>query len=302
MKKIIGIILACFSFMISFTIVVSSVEIIKTGENTLYVGGSGPGNYTTIQDAIEAANPGDTVFVYKGKYIENIFINITINLIGENKNKTIIDGGSKNDVIYIGFPADNASITGFTIQNSGNYSAGGAIFDAGIEIHSDYNHIKNNIISNHPLYGIRLWASKGDNISYNTITACNRSGIDFLAGPSNIISHNIIYNNYVGISALGSTNSKENILSYNTFLRNNKGLAMYDSNNLICYNNFINNVDFNAMSHFNFWKMKPSRNIWDSNYWDDWIGFGPKWIPGLFGFNLDWNPVDDPYPYQEVVS
>jgi hypothetical protein len=30
----------------------------------LYVGGSGPGNYTTIQGAINAAKSSDTVFVY----------------------------------------------------------------------------------------------------------------------------------------------------------------------------------------------------------------------------------------------
>jgi len=34
--------------------------------NTLYVGGSGPNNYTKIQDAIDNASNGDTVFVYSG--------------------------------------------------------------------------------------------------------------------------------------------------------------------------------------------------------------------------------------------
>jgi len=34
------------------------------GGNTLYVGGSGPGNYTSIQDAIDDASDGDTVYVY----------------------------------------------------------------------------------------------------------------------------------------------------------------------------------------------------------------------------------------------
>ena len=33
--------------------------------NTLYVGGSGEGNHTNIQDAIDDANDGDTVFVYE---------------------------------------------------------------------------------------------------------------------------------------------------------------------------------------------------------------------------------------------
>jgi hypothetical protein len=75
---------------------------------------------------------------------------------------------------------------------------------------------------------------------------------------------------------------------------------MYDTGNKIFCNNFINNIDFNAMSHFNILRLKPSHNNWYTNYWDDWIGFGPKWIPGLLGFNFDWHPVKTPYPYTEV--
>ena len=32
--------------------------------NTLYVGGTGEGNYTKIQDAIDNASDGDTVYVF----------------------------------------------------------------------------------------------------------------------------------------------------------------------------------------------------------------------------------------------
>ena len=59
---------------------------------TLYVGGDGPGNYTRIQDAIDDASDGDTVFVFNSTYYENIEINMSIRLIGENKNTTIIYG------------------------------------------------------------------------------------------------------------------------------------------------------------------------------------------------------------------
>jgi len=45
---------------------------------TLYVGGSGGGNYTSIQKAVEAASTGDTVYVYAGTYKENVYINKTI--------------------------------------------------------------------------------------------------------------------------------------------------------------------------------------------------------------------------------
>jgi len=79
MKKIItwGIVFL-FLFM-SFTSISSNQinnQIIKTSDRikTLYVGGSGPGNYTKIQDAIDDANIFDTIFVYNGTYYEQITI------------------------------------------------------------------------------------------------------------------------------------------------------------------------------------------------------------------------------------
>ena len=49
---------------------------------TLYVGGGDPGNYTRIQDAIDNASDGDTIYVYNGTFIE--FITITnSNIYGE---------------------------------------------------------------------------------------------------------------------------------------------------------------------------------------------------------------------------
>ena len=51
--------------------------------NTLYVGGSGPGNYTKIQDAIDNASDGDTVFVYddSSPYNEHLLIKKSILLV-----------------------------------------------------------------------------------------------------------------------------------------------------------------------------------------------------------------------------
>jgi hypothetical protein len=45
-------------------------QIIKSSGrgDILYVGGSGEGNYSTIQDAVDNASDGDTVFVYNGTY------------------------------------------------------------------------------------------------------------------------------------------------------------------------------------------------------------------------------------------
>ncbi len=67
---------------------------------TLYVGGSGPNNYTKIQDAINDSSDGDTVFVYddSSPYYENLVIEKSIHLIGEAKETTVIDANDNSTI------------------------------------------------------------------------------------------------------------------------------------------------------------------------------------------------------------
>ena len=125
---------------------------------TIYVGGNGPNNYTTIQNAIDNANEGDTIYIYNGIYQENINIHQRIKLLGEEKQKVIIDGKNKTDTIY--FQKDGIIITNLTIINSGN-------FDAGIKINTRYNNIHNCDIQN-CWDGIEL-----NYVDNNKITKCN---------------------------------------------------------------------------------------------------------------------------------
>ena len=99
----------------------SSITIEKTTPvilkgNILYVGGSGTGNYTKIQDAIDDASDGDTVFVYNGTYYENVIVHKAINLVGEDATTTIIDGMHIDDPLWLNTSSIN--VCGFTITNS----------------------------------------------------------------------------------------------------------------------------------------------------------------------------------------
>ena len=87
--------------------------------NILYVGGSGPDNYTKIQDAIDNASSGNTVFVYddSSPYYNNLVIEKSINLVGEDRNTTIIDG--KDIGIIINIKSDHVKISGFKLINCG---------------------------------------------------------------------------------------------------------------------------------------------------------------------------------------
>jgi parallel beta-helix repeat protein len=102
-----------------------------------------PDDHPTIKDAIDNANDGDTIFVRIGTYYENLVVDKSIILKGENKNLTIIDGSEYSDVIRV--LSDNVSISGFTVKNS----ATEGFFYAGIKMVGKSNvNISGNIISN----------------------------------------------------------------------------------------------------------------------------------------------------------
>jgi len=137
------------SFLLSFFLVFTSygrIEnkvAINNGSNILYVGGMGPDNYTNIQDAINDANDGDTVFVYSGTYYEHVRIYKSINLIGENKETTIIDGRNETNVTVFSIEANYVNFSHFTIRNA----PGGEWIDA-LSVIGDYIRISDSIIRN----------------------------------------------------------------------------------------------------------------------------------------------------------
>ena len=93
---------------------------------TLTVDGDGGADYTSIQDAVWAANTGDTVFVHSGIYHEAINIYNDINLVGENTYSTIIDADNIYDPIYIS--GTNIQVSGFTLRNGGSDFAAAGIY------------------------------------------------------------------------------------------------------------------------------------------------------------------------------
>jgi nitrous oxidase accessory protein NosD len=106
--------------------------IISGKRGNIIVDASGGQDHVTIQDAINASNPGDTIYVYAGNYSENVIINRTITLIGNGTANTTINGSGNGDVVQI--TSAWVNIMGFNITNSG--SSGN---DAGIDVQNDYN-------------------------------------------------------------------------------------------------------------------------------------------------------------------
>jgi len=209
--------------------------------NTLYVGGTGPGNYTKIQDAIDNASDGDTVFVYddSSPYYENIIVDKSINLIGENKDTTVIDGRDLNNGVV--FFTDGILLNGFTIRNCKTDPLDHC---AGVRAYTNNSIINNNNICENGYNGIHLECSSKNNvISENYIAHNYRTGIIISKNSnSNFVFNNIIeYNDLDGSYGGGiSLSSSFNNSVYNNSISNNYyGLIISDSFSIKIFNNTV---------------------------------------------------------------
>jgi parallel beta-helix repeat protein len=90
-----------------------------------------PGDYATIQGAIDGASDGDTVQVAAGTYTENIdFKGKNISVIGAGPDLSIIDGGAAGSVVTCDSGETSTTVLdGFTITN-GSASSGGGMLNA----------------------------------------------------------------------------------------------------------------------------------------------------------------------------
>jgi parallel beta-helix repeat protein len=325
MKKGIICVLVCMLMILCSAIPILATTVTKKTSqplirgNILYVGGTGPGNYSTIQEGIDAATLGDTVFVFddSSPYYENIIIDKPITVIGENRDTTIIDGGMVGDVVKI--TVNTIDFSGFTVRNS-----------------------------QQPDYYAAIYISASD----VTIHDCNIYNSSFgvymeAAGAHNSISNNHIENNHVGIQAVKRCSILGNILKNNNdgvraegrfieiqqniFIDNNVGLYLhtpglflrirfglnrvtnnlfkenkyvgvevhFSNGNIIKENDFINNY-VHADFLFCHWQH------WNKNYWFPrpfTNNLCPYVIKSLFFLehvettwvNFDWHPAQTPY-------
>jgi parallel beta-helix repeat protein len=237
-------------------------------------------SYETIQEAIDGANPGDTLIISAGIYREKVVINKAISLIGENKENTVLNGSSSGDGFRV--ISNNVKIKNFTIMNFehgiyidksqnvsiedmnmlGNYYGVRALYSRQIQIRrcfmlgshgvvldrSNQSSIENNFFK-----GYGAASSGGDGVflegaSFNTIgenvMTFLRISLYMVDSDSNVVRNNILNGSNYGIQIRSSTD--------NTFYRNN----IFDNRLYAVY--FIYN----------------KTNSWDygneGNYWGDY--------------------------------
>jgi parallel beta-helix repeat protein len=168
-----------------------------------------PADYKTIQEAIDAANPGDTIFVYAGTYPEHVIVNKTVILKGEDESKVIVTGGGSGKVFHV--TADGVSIKYFTIRD-GKY---------GVYAHmTDRLTMSYNIVTNYTT-GLYFYKTTDSWVTYNDISF-GEYGIEAYYVYDDAFRYNdISYNTKYG--AKGYDVQLKNCFNWNYFYKNKVG-------------------------------------------------------------------------------
>lgn len=320
MKNVITIytILALLLFASMTVTLGSSVK--ADGENIIYVDDDATHDWydsthvKTIQEGIDNASDDDTIFVYNGTYYENIIVNKRVDLIGEDRDNTIISGNGSSDVVKLSFVFGLVELSGFTIKNSG-FGNNAIKFLPGM--YATKSNINNNRITDNYCGIFFYLLSSSSVVTENIIEHNTWSGIYMELSTSININSNKITNNTFGILTDTFSNVKinENSVINNTFginlsddqpIDDIPGWAIFKVMPSSVHNNNNNFIDngINAVD-----EQSIIQNSWDANcslggnYWDDYLGIDSDGDgTGDTPYNISGGNSKDYYPLMEPYS
>jgi competence ComEA-like helix-hairpin-helix protein len=146
-----------------------------------------PGDYATIQEALNAAVPGDTVVLAPGDYTGNITMHDSVTLAGSGPENTIIRGQVR------WFGSDGVSVTGVKVTADG---ASGYSPDVGINVDGEIFTVSGTVVEGFGS-GIGVDSTVEGEITGN-IVRNNKFGIEINESAAVLISNNVVNNNSHG--------------------------------------------------------------------------------------------------------
>ncbi|MBS1788422.1 MAG: nitrous oxide reductase family maturation protein NosD [Acidobacteria bacterium] len=145
----------------------------------------------SIQTAIAAAKPGDTIRIESGIYVGQVILDKALTL--EGIGKPVLRGTGKGSVVVVA--ADRCTIRGFVIEHSGGDLQAE---DSGLLLKSNDNWIEANELRD-VLYGIYLYHAARNTIRGNAVrgrpeleTGERGAGLHIWNSPDNLIEDNSI--------------------------------------------------------------------------------------------------------------
>lgn len=205
-----------------------------------------PGNFKTIQDAVNSASPDDTVIIREGTYSENIVIKKTVTLKSAIAHGAVIRAAVKKEPSVKIENTSGAGVIGLTLTGSDNagiflYNASGSRIEGNMAVnnnsgivldHSSNNTLIGNNANSNSSYGIYLLRSNNNLIEKNTANSNEDKGVFISYSDNNRITDNSAnLNAWNGMMLWASHNNE---LKDNLTLRNTYGIVMNDAegNNL----------------------------------------------------------------------
>ena len=205
-----------FSFSLPLLFVLASMAIAGTG--TIYV----PDDYSSIQEAVDAASSGDTVVIRDGIYTENVNIKKDhLTLRSEHgAERTVVEAANTADETFQ-VTADYVTVQGFTVR----------LGSAGIFLNgADYCNIFGNIIFSNSRRGIHLFRSSHNNLTENTASNNSRDGIylEYSSNENTLKRNTVSGNSQYGVYLKYSSNNR---IYFNSFTGNSESVSSIDSTN-----------------------------------------------------------------------
>jgi parallel beta-helix repeat protein len=152
----------------------------------------------SIQTAVDAASPGDTIIVRDGTYTENVNVNKRLTIQSENgADRTIVQAVNRNDHVFE-ITADRVTVTGFTAKGG---RAGVYLNNVG-ECLISHNNLTENYMG-----GIYLMSSNNNLLSTN-LASFGHYGIFLSSSSSNTLISNTLSENLNNFGVQGFTLSE----------------------------------------------------------------------------------------------
>lgn len=237
--------------------------------------------YASIQEAINNATEGGTLFISNGLYSEHLTISKPLTLIGENKYRTIVDGSNSGTIVRV--QSNNVSISEFTVQRPG------CSCEDSYGIRLEDNHSRISITNNEMMtdsVAINATGVQDVIIAHNdfsldyvlSISIFNSSDIQitrnnmtgFMEGVAIENSSNITFSDNIlvgtGNPGVFAQNCSSSLFRGNTFLEDSYGIVLkWCNENLLYDNNFEGNFrDTSCQNSTNSWDNGIEGNFWSN--------------------------------------
>jgi len=302
-----------------------NIQPVEAEPRTWTVDDDGAADFQTIQEAINVANEGDTIFVRSGIYYEHVVLNKTVSLLGVegsiiDASQEIVDMINPSIAKWNGITilANYCTVTGFEIRNAANF---------GIEIRADYGVFQENLVEDCNWAGISVFAgvhdsvpyySSHDNLIHNNTVSLNHMGIWLSDAYNNKVSFNIVeWNRWNGIYL--SSGAKNNTIISNSvsnsigtqFNEGGYGIAVGTGshNNVIAGNDISNNsADGIRIEIFGLGFPLPHANtVFHNNFVGNTIqafddGINNTWDGGYPSGGNYWSDYEKRYPAAEELD